>query len=124
MADLIQTALSALPLLLPRRNVKYQRGVEWVEVEATVARSIVEYITDAGVRVRAEVRDYLIKPSLLELEGVTIEPRTGDIITDDNEGKEVVYKVLPDASGESWRYTDRYHTLLRVHTKEVEEDEE
>lgn len=124
MTDLIKTALSALPSLIPRRKIKYQRGVEWAEVDATVARSVVEYFDNAGVRVRSEVRDYLIKPSLLVLAGVTVEPKEGDVITDSGEGTKVTYKLLPDAAGEAWRYTDRYHTLLRVHVKEIDEEDE
>lgn len=90
-------------------------------LEATIARTILYQTDNNGMRVRAEMRDYLIKPALLVLNSVQVEPEEEDLIIDTNEGTTVTYKVMSGDAGESWRYTDRYHSLLRIHVKEVAE---
>lgn len=108
-----------VPKLIPRRNVRYERGDYFVVLEATVARTILYTVDNYGVRVRAEMRDYLIVPELIILNSVEVLPEEEDLIIDTNEGGTITYKVMRGDAGESWRYTDRYHSLLRIHTKEV-----
>jgi len=121
MTDFIQLALGALPVLLPKRTVTYMRGTNSVVIEVTVGRTSVEYEDDHGVRIRSEIRDYLIVPSDLILNSVEIEPEEGDKVIDNNEGNTSTYVVMGTEYGQSWRWTDRYHTLMRVHAREMSE---
>lgn len=118
MPDMLQSALSALPKLIPRREVGYRRGSVTITIKVTVGRSKIDYADDDNnVRRFNEVRDYLIVPALLVISGSLTEPKEGDIIIDDS----ILWRVVPEA-GEFWRYTDRYHTMFRVHV--VESDDE
>lgn len=108
-----------LPKLVPRRSVRYERGEYFVVLEATLARTILYQTDNQGMRVRAETRDYLIKPALLILNSVQVEPEEEDLIIDTGEGSTVTYKVMSGDTGEAWRYSDRYHSLFRIHVKEV-----
>jgi len=121
MSDLIQQALAGLPKLLPKRIVRYVRGVDYVDIEVTVGGTRVDYEDESGVHVRAEIRDYLIVPGELILSDVVIVPTEGDEIIDSNEGDTSTFQIMNSIEGIGWRYTDRYHTLLRVHTREVSE---
>ena len=122
MADFLQMAEQMVPKLIPRRNVRYERGDYFVVLEATVARTILYNTDDYGRRMRAETRDYLIEPALIVLNGSEVLPAEEDLIIDTNEGGTVTYKVMRGDAGESWRWTDRYHGMLRIHTKEVAEE--
>jgi len=121
MSDLIQQALAGLPKLLPKRIVRYVRGVDYVDIDVTVGGTRVDYEDESGVHVRAEIRDYLIVPGELILSDVVIVPTEGDEIIDSNEGDTSTFQIMNSIEGIGWRYTDRYHTLLRVHTREVSE---
>ena len=121
MVDFLQLAEQMVPKLVPRRTVRYQRGVLWVEFEVTVGRSIVNWHDDYGMRHRAEQRDYIFEAALLILGGSVVEPADGDEIVDTAEGATRTYVVASAAGEVGWRYTDRYHTMLRVHVKEIDE---
>jgi len=118
MVDLIETALSALPLLVPRREVGYKRGGETVTINATIARSAYFWVDNNDVRHYGEGRDYLIKPADLVIGGSIVEPVEGDQIVDEGN----LYTVMAEGGGEVWRYESRYHKLLRVHTKESDDE--
>jgi len=120
MGDLLQNAVAALPLLIPRRTVTYRQGGVAISISATPGRSIVEYDGDDGMRIRVEMRNYLIQVSELVIGGIEIKPKEGDTITDDNEGSTVTYIVASDG-GMSWRWSSRYHTMYRVIVKERSE---
>ena len=122
MTDFLRDCVGFVTALLPKRTVKYQRDTFWKDnLEVTVGRTIIRYTQDEGVRLAVEVRDYLITPADLVIGGEVIEPDEGDLIFDSGEGVERTYRVIA-VEGEIWRYTDRYHTLYRIHTKEVERD--
>jgi len=121
MSDLIQQALAGLPKLLPKRTVRYVRGDDYVDIDVTVGSTIVGYEDDHGVRLKAEVRDYLIEPGYLILSDVEIEPTEGDTIIDTTEGATRTYEVMPIGDGIAWRWTDRYHTMFRIHTRQSDE---
>lgn len=108
-----------VPKLIPRRNVRYERGDYFVVLEATVGMTMLITVDNFGVRTRAEQRDYLIVPALLILNSTEVLPEEEDLIIDTNEGSTITYKVMRGDAGESWRYTDRYHGMLRIHVKEI-----
>jgi len=120
MGDLLQNAVAALPLLIPRRTVTYRQGGVAISISATPGRSIVEYDGDDGMRIRIEMRNYLIQVSELVIGGVEVKPKEGDTITDTNEGSTVTYVVASDG-GMSWRWSSRYHKQYRVIVKERSE---
>lgn len=119
MVDLLQTALAALPKLIPRRKVGYQRGDEQIWIDATVGRTALYYVDESGVRQFGEIRDYLIVPAELAFHGVEVEPEEDDLIIDTEDGNRI-FHIMAD-SGEVWRYTDRYRTMYRIHTKGSDE---
>lgn len=124
MTDVLQSAIAAVPNLIPRRIVRYKRGEDHIGLHATVGSTRIDYEDEHGVRLRAEVRDYLIKPADLVISDVTVEPEEGDEIIDSGEGGiPRTYQVMGVESGRAWRWTDRYHTMYRIHTKQTDEVE-
>ena len=119
MSDYLQTVLGGLKNFLPKRTIVYARGENTVTLQATVASTDTDQYIENGLRIRSQIRDYLIVPGDLILDSEVVEPEDGDIITDTSEGSTSVYTVMCIDGGESWRWTDRYHTLLRVHTRET-----
>ena len=120
MSDLLQNAAAALPLFMPRRNVTYRQGGVAISISATPGRSIVMYEGDDGMRIKIEMRNYLIQVNELVIGGAKITPNEGDTITDDNEGSTITYVVASDG-GMSWRWSSRYHKQYRVIVKERSE---
>jgi len=120
MSDLLQNAAAALPLFMPRRNVTYRQGGVAISISATPGRSIVMYEGDDGMRIKIEMRNYLIQVGELVIGGAEITPNEGDTITDDNEGSTITYVVASDG-GMSWRWSSRYHKQYRVIVKERSE---
>lgn len=120
MVDWLQNAVVGLKKALPKRTVRYYRGSDWVEMEdVTVASTNVGYETGEGVRMNSKVRDYLIVPESLIINSIKVEPAEGDQIVDTNDGSTQTYEVMSLGGDMAWRYTDRYHTMLRVHTRDV-----
>lgn len=118
--DLLQNAAAGLPLFIPRQEVVYRQGGVPISVSVTPGRSIIEYDGDDGVRYRVELRNYLIRPEELIIDGKQIRPKEGDTITDDNRGSTVTY-IVASEGGVSWRWSSRYHEQYRVVVKERSE---
>jgi len=121
MTDILQTAMAMLPKLLPRRIVRYQRVDDYVNLEVTVGSTTVDYEDEHEVRLKAEIRDYLIPVADLILSDANTEPEEGDLIIDTEEGATRTYTVMGIESGVPWRHTDRYHTMFRIHTRQTDE---
>lgn len=110
------------------RSVVYSRGSDAVEVKASVGRTVHEVVTNLGLAIATESRDYIFPADQLVLGNGQTEPAAGDRITDlQGDGTEYVYEVMPlgkalPAIGESacFRYCDADHSMLRVFTKEVD----
>jgi len=93
--------------------VTYRRDQESCEVDATFGRTEYEVEDDYGLRVGAQVTDFLV---LAEAFSPTFgEPEPGDRIIADG----VVYEVMNLAGQGHWRWSDPYRTTMRIHTKEV-----
>ena len=123
MTDLLKTALALVPSLLPTRRVTYQRGDSSLLLDVTKGSSQVYYQDENGIRQRALSIDYIIvHPEKLILDGSVTLPEEGDKIIDDGEGTSKTFQVLQGDMAEAWRYTDRYETMIRVHTKQVDEE--
>ncbi len=94
--------------------VTYRRDQDSHEVVATFGRTEYEVEDDYGLRVGAQVIDFLISAEAFPFE----EPETGDQIIADG----VVYEVMSLAGQGHWRWSDPYRTTMRIHTKEVDRE--
>ena len=121
MVDLLQAAVGGLRAMLPQREVRYSRGGHYVDLDVTVAVTSVDYEDEHGVRMKAAIRDYIIDPLKLVLDGSQVEPEEGDTIIDTLEGATRTFEVMSTEGGVAWRYTDRFYTMLRIHTKQSDE---
>jgi len=125
MSDLLQSGASWLATTLRNhaaQTVTYRRphtgGSQSVELAATIGRSEIEEQQADGTLVKYEIRDYLIDVADLVLAGVAVLPEDGDLIEETLGGATAVYEILRDGD-EPWRYSDVYHTRLRIHTKRI-----
>ncbi len=120
MADILQNAMTALPLFLPHRNVTYRQGGVAISLSVIVGKSMVEGQNTDGLRWKMEMRNYLIEPGELVIGTTEIKPQEGDTITDDGEGTTKTYIVAGDGMV-AWRWSSRYHKLIRVNVTERSE---
>jgi len=97
-------------------RVTYRRDQASHEIDATFGRTEYEVEDEHGLRVGAEVIDFLVSAEAFPFE----EPEAGDqIIADGPDGQAVVYEVMDLAGQGRWRWSDPYRTTMRIHTKEV-----
>jgi len=122
MSDILKRAMSILPKILPQRTVRYSDGTYYVDVGVTVGQTRVDYADENGVRIKSHVRDYLIPVVDLILNAVAIEPEETHTIVDTNDGATATWTLMDIEGGEAWRYTDRYHTMYRVHVRTTAEE--
>jgi hypothetical protein len=118
MSDLLRQGSQWLGGMLKQyasRPVTYRRGETDLAVDATVGRTQYEVEDGYGLRVAAEVMDFLILAEDFTLG----EPQAGDQIVVDS----TVYEVMALGTTGHWRWSDPHHTTLRIHTKEIGPDE-
>ncbi|MEL6741066.1 MAG: hypothetical protein AAFP26_10465 [Planctomycetota bacterium] len=105
------------------RTVVYRRGVDSVEIEATVGSTAFDRTDEYGVVHRIESRDYLVAAADLVLGGEAVTPKAGDRITETAEARVHEYEVMSSGSlgrdEPAWRYSDPQRRTLRIHTKFV-----
>ncbi len=101
------------------RMVTYQRGVDQVELAATIGRTVFEQDDHAGGLTRIESRDFLIRAADLILAAETTLPQPGDRIIETDAIATYTYEVLAPGSEPPWRYSDVNRLTLRIHTKQV-----
>jgi len=93
--------------------VTYRRGETELEVNATFGRTEYEVEDDYGLRVGAEVTDFLILAA--DFATTFSEPEAGDQIVADG----VVFEVMSLAGQGHWRWSDPHRTTMRIHAKEI-----
>jgi len=91
--------------------VTYRREATELQVDATFGRTQYEVEDEHGLRVGAEVIDFLVSAETFPFD----EPEPGDQIV----AYGVVYEVMDLAGQGHWRWSDPYRTTMRIHTKEV-----
>ena len=91
--------------------VTYRRDQESHEVNATFGRTEYEVEDEYGLRVGAQVTDFLISAEVFPFD----EPEAGDQIVADG----VVFEVMNLAGKGHWRWSDPHRQTMRIHTKEV-----
>ena len=82
-------------------------------IDATYGRTQYEVKDEHGLRIGAEVIDFLVSAEVFA--PMFGEPEAGDQIVADG----VVYEVMDLAGQGHWRWSDPYRTTMRIHTKEV-----
>ena len=98
--------------------VTYRRtGQADASVNATFGRTEYEVEDDFGLRVGAQVTDFLISADVFPFD----EPKAGDQIVAPSTGspQATVYEVMDLAGQGHWRWSDPHRTTMRIHTKEV-----
>jgi hypothetical protein len=98
--------------------VLYSRGADSIELQATVGKTDVGVVDDAGSEVRTQATDFLIRAEDLVLAGQQTEPQVGDQIT----VAAKVYQVLDLAGAGHYRPCDPAGATWRIHTKLIEEN--
>lgn len=131
MVDLLQKAsvwLENQRTKFMTQQVVYQRGAASVAVYATVGTTEFQVDDGAGVLIRFEARDYLIRAADLVLAGVPLTPKRGDQIRETAGTQTFIYEVVSPGNGSGgagggeepcWRWSDDYRQTLRIHTKLV-----
>jgi hypothetical protein len=123
MADMLQQASDWLEEQRTRhasRMVRYVRGVQSVELPATIGKTTFEVDDGYGVLVRHESRDFLVLAADLILIGDRALPERGDRIRETQAGQVFVYEVTAPGKEPCWRYSDSFRKTLRVHTKQID----
>ena len=105
------------------RVVSYARGVQSVELLATIGKTTFEVDDGYGVLVRHESRDFLVLAADLVLREAPTFPERGDRIRETQGGMTYVYEVTAPGKEPCWRYSDPYRKTLRIHTKEIDTEE-
>ena len=108
----MRTAHCSSPVTYRRPAVALGQVTE-ATVNATYGRTSYEVEDDYGLRVGAEVTDFLILAD--ELVTMFGEPRAGDRIVADGRA----FEVLALGGQGHWRWSDPYRTTMRIHAKEV-----
>ena len=116
MPDLLENAMRWLEaqrrkyLTVP---VIYRRGDQYLELPATIGRTVFKVSDDYGRFQYIESRDYLISATDL----ATL-PEKGDEIVENG----FVYEVMAPNGEPEWRYSDSSRQCLRIHTKHIGEE--
>jgi len=124
--DLLQQAvdwLSGQRVAHLSRPVTYQRGGESVEIAATLGATSLEVSDEAGAMVRTRQTDFIVSAAALVLSGAAVTPQVGDRILLPSGGKVLIFEVLAIAGGEHFRPADPTGTALRIHAKQVDEED-
>ncbi|MBS3821024.1 MAG: hypothetical protein KGY81_04595 [Phycisphaerae bacterium] len=82
-------------------------------VNATFGRTEYEVEDEYGLRVGAQVTDFLILAD--DLSPAFDEPEAGDQIVADGR----LYEVMALSGQGHWRWSDPYRTTMRIHTKDI-----
>ncbi|MFB3894447.1 MAG: hypothetical protein ACE15C_20795 [Phycisphaerae bacterium] len=126
MGDLLQQGVDWLDRMRTAhlsRTVTYQRGGESVEIAATLGATSLDVSDEAGATVRTRQTDFIVSADALVLGGVVVTPQVGDRILVPSGGKTLVFEVLALPGGEHFRPADPMGTTLRVHAKQIDEEQ-
>ena len=93
--------------------VTYRRGGMELSLNTIFGRTQYEVEDEYGVRVGAEVMDFLILAA--DFSPTFGEPEAGDQITSDG----TVFEVMSLAGQGQWRWSDPHRTVMRIHAKQV-----
>ncbi len=104
------------------RTVTYQRGVETVDIAATLGSTTYEIVDEAGVTVQAKATDFIVSAEALVLGAAITKPQIGDRIRVTSGIKVLVFEVLDLGGAGHYRPSDPHGRMLRIHAKQVDEE--
>jgi len=125
MADALEQGVSWLDGMRQThlsRTVTYQRGVESVDVAATLGSTTYEVADEAGVIVQAKATDFIVSAEALVLGTAMTKPQIGDRIRVTSGTKVLVFEVLDLGGAGHYRPSDPHGRMLRIHAKQVDEE--
>jgi len=99
--------------------VTYSRGGEQVVLNATIGKSSYEVDDEYGLRVKAEMVDFLIRVEDLVMATQKTFPQAGDQIRVIRGEQTIVLEVMALAGQGCWRYADSFGQTIRIHSKQV-----
>jgi len=100
-------------------TVAYRRGETEISVLARAGRTPFESMSDNGVLIHTQSRDYLVKADDLVISEVRILPEPKDQIVETADGMTYTHEVNSPAGGDCWQYSDASRRIIRVHTRLV-----
>lgn len=104
------------------RPVTYQRGVDSVDLAATLGTTTYEVADDAGVIVQAKATDFIVSAEALVLGASVTKPQIGDRIRVPSGTKVLVFEVLDLGGAGHYRPSDPHGRMVRIHAKQVDEE--
>lgn len=125
MADLLEQGVAWLDGVRQThlsRTVTYQRGVESVDIAATLGSTTYEVADEAGVIVQAKATDFIVSADALVLGGAPTKPQVGDRIRVTSGTKVLVFEVLDLGGAGHYRPSDPHGKMLRIHAKQIDEE--
>ena len=108
---MLEQAMKALRLVQSEvlsKEVTYRHGTETVVVRAVPGTAAFRAENEYGRWVRIQVRDFIVQDGQF-----AFFPERGDVI--EFAGRE--FEVLAPNDEPVWRWSDPYHTAMRIHTK-------
>ena len=120
MTDLLAQGVSMLNTVRKASlsaTATYQRGLDEVDVAATVGTYQYEVAAESGALMTAHVSDFIVTAADLLIGDAVIEPMIGDRMVVDGR----THEVLDLVPGECWRWSGPPGTAYRIHTKEITE---
>ncbi len=104
------------------RMVTYQRGVDSVDIAATLGSTTYEVADEAGVIVQAKATDFIVSADALVLGGAATKPQVGDRIRVPSGVKVLIFEVLDLGGAGHYRPSDPHGRMLRIHAKLIDEE--
>lgn len=102
------------------KTVTFTDGTNEVDVTAVPVQVEVELVDAEGLPTLVTMRDYtMVLAADLVLDGSTVKPTHGHQIQETIGGSIVTHDVSPVPGEGCTRWQDPGHTVLRIHTREV-----
>jgi hypothetical protein len=118
-ADLIGGALEWLEGMRHKhatRPVTYIRGLDAINIQATVGRSVFQVLSGEGATETVERRDYIVRAADLRVGGAVTLPQVGDRVREILGGQVQEYEVVSTGQEPHYRKSDPDGMALRIHT--------
>jgi len=101
-------------------EVTYKRaGQTEIYPSATPVDAVNEFLDEDGVVIQSRLRDFIIRPEDLVIDGTETRPIARDLITETDEatGIKMVFHVVSDNGSPVWEWSGEYRNAILVHTK-------
>lgn len=105
------------------QTVSYWRGNDSVQLAATLGTTRYDVMDEAGATIKAKATDFIVASASLVLAGVVSLPLVGDVIRLASNGTIAVFQVLELGAAGHYQPCDPGGTMLRIHAKQIDEEE-